>query len=280
MRIAVLSDIHSNITALNACLREAERYAPDEYIFLGDFVSDCSSPAEVMDTLYALSAPCTFIRGNREEYLIRAAREGSDWRYDSQTGSLLYTLNALREKDIAFFEGLSNTGVWEREGCAPLLLCHGSPDGVRDRIDAGTEKERLLAARFPGKTLLCGHTHIAFAETAGTTRFVNSGAVGVPSDGCPYARFAILESDGGCRRDEIVTVEYDIEGEIGRMRACGLFELAPCWARAIAAQLRTGREWALDCIRLAGRLSIAAGAGRNDRIAERFWREAADRLGL
>jgi hypothetical protein len=72
MQIAMMSDIHSNHTALTACLNHALALGADQFLFLGDTVSDCAYPEKTLSLLHELSAqfPCRFIAGNREEYML------------------------------------------------------------------------------------------------------------------------------------------------------------------------------------------------------------------
>ena len=72
MKIGIISDIHSNIVALKACIDYMESISCDEYLFLGDYVSDTPYTRETMDYLYDFMtrASCQFLRGNREEYML------------------------------------------------------------------------------------------------------------------------------------------------------------------------------------------------------------------
>ncbi len=72
MKIGILSDIHSNIVALKACITYMESVSCDEYLLLGDYISDTPYTRETMDYLYdfSLNHRCQFLRGNREEYML------------------------------------------------------------------------------------------------------------------------------------------------------------------------------------------------------------------
>jgi len=70
MKIAVMSDIHGNVEALKTCCAEAAQQGVTEYIFLGDYLGDMANPQETLRFIGTLrnEYPCTFIRGNKEEY--------------------------------------------------------------------------------------------------------------------------------------------------------------------------------------------------------------------
>ena len=72
MKIAVMADIHSNVEAFKTCIAEAERRGVTEYIFLGDYLGDMANPQETLKLMDEIKKnyPCTFIRGNKEDYWI------------------------------------------------------------------------------------------------------------------------------------------------------------------------------------------------------------------
>ena len=112
MRFAVISDIHSNYMALEnalSCLDDMRRdgEGPDGMIFLGDYLTDFPYPQETLRLLDECRAefPCYFVRGNREDYLIRHRQNPTDgWSFSSSSGSLLYTYENLAPVDFETFE--------------------------------------------------------------------------------------------------------------------------------------------------------------------------------
>ena len=99
MRVAVLSDIHSNHLALQACLDHAVRSGADLFLFLGDYVGELAYPQKTMELLYRFmeSHDCRFIRGNREDYWAEyEARGKTGWKeFDTTTGCLHYAYHNL-----------------------------------------------------------------------------------------------------------------------------------------------------------------------------------------
>ena len=72
MRVAVLSDIHSNFYAFKACYADAVKHGSERFIFLGDYISDLSEPQRTMDLVYEIQDhyPTICLRGNREGYML------------------------------------------------------------------------------------------------------------------------------------------------------------------------------------------------------------------
>lgn len=111
MKIGIISDIHSNIYAFKACTEYLEKQGCDEYIFLGDYISDTPYARETLDYLYEFVKmyTCHLLRGNREEYMLaqKEAREKNStdqmWISNSASGNLLYTYEQLVDKDFDFF---------------------------------------------------------------------------------------------------------------------------------------------------------------------------------
>lgn len=108
-KIAVIGDIHSNYVGLERCIEHALKQNPDEFLFLGDYISDCPYPQKTMKIVYEMDRDykCRFIRGNREDYMLNHRKNsGERWTYSSASGSLLYTYENLTERDFQFFEAL------------------------------------------------------------------------------------------------------------------------------------------------------------------------------
>ena len=131
MRLGIISDIHSNILAFKECVKKLEAERCDEYLFLGDFVSDTPYTRETMDYLYEFidTHTCRLLRGNREEYMLsqrKVLREGPEdqkWIYNSASGNLLYSYELLTMKDLDFFESLPISFTYEKEGYPAIKCC-------------------------------------------------------------------------------------------------------------------------------------------------------------
>ncbi len=282
-KIAVLSDIHSNYWALEACLEDAKKRGAKSYVFLGDYVTDCAYPMRTVDRLMELSGqyPCVFIRGNREEYLLSGHRSGGGhWAYgNSHSGSLKYTYDNLTQQALAFFESMPDSREFRLSGSPPIALCHAKPDANRANPVPNSSEARQVLNALQSDLMLCGHTHKQFEFSLGGKTMVNPGSVGIQTDGTPAARYAMLTMQSGVWVPRLLSVAYDLERTVAELFECKLHELAPTWTRLIIAMLRTGFECGPLCIRLARELeSKSTGQNSPDGIPEQYWCEAADRL--
>ena len=106
MRVAVLSDIHSNYYAFKACYEDAVKSGAEMFIFLGDYVSDLSEPQRTMDLVYEIQSkyPTVCLRGNREGYMLDCESGRNNFNRGSKSGSLLFTYEHLRKKIWSLFE--------------------------------------------------------------------------------------------------------------------------------------------------------------------------------
>ena len=101
----------------------------DEFLFLGDYVSDCPYPQRTMKIIYEMKEKyrCTFIRGNREDYMLDHRKDPQQrWTYSSASGNLLYTYENLTKRDLDFYEEMDIQGIYEKEGYPVFRYCHGS----------------------------------------------------------------------------------------------------------------------------------------------------------
>ena len=132
MKVGVIADVHSNQIAFRACVDYMINAGCEEFLLLGDFVSDTAGTRQTMELLYELMKqfPCHVLRGNREEYMIeqRRARKQKEeekyWIANSASGNLLYTYEQLTERDLDFFESLPITFCYERKGIrqSPVVM--------------------------------------------------------------------------------------------------------------------------------------------------------------
>jgi predicted phosphodiesterase len=242
MRIAVISDIHGNIGALEAVLADIETREVGAIVNLGDALSGPLFPAECADRLMSLSIPT--IRGNHERQLLTLAAE-------EMGPSDRYTASCLRSDHFEWIAGLPFTLRLYDE----VLLVHGTPDSdlmyFLETVDedglrpASIQEIKSRATGTDAALILCGHTHMPRSfRLDDDLLIVNPGSVGMPAyeddrpfvhkveAGSPHARYAIVERRDERWSAELRTVVYDWEGAADVADQRGRLD----WARA----LRTG----------------------------------------
>jgi diadenosine tetraphosphatase ApaH/serine/threonine PP2A family protein phosphatase len=230
VRVAVLSDIHANLHALEAVLADVAADGPDEIWCLGDVVGYGPRPNECCDLVrermsYSLC-------GNHDLAVIDRIPL-SDFSGDAGAAAV-WTKDELGDEQRVWLGTLKPLG--ERAG---IQLFHASPrDPVWDYVlseGAALASLALTTAPF----VLVGHSHIALAlgwdendlvgglapagteiERSGRRWLLNPGSVGQPRDGDPRAAWLLIDSDAG--RAAFRRVDYDIARTQDEIRAAGL----------------------------------------------------------
>jgi putative phosphoesterase len=243
MKVAVISDIHGNVAALNAVLSDAASRRVDHIVNLGDICSGGLFPRETADRLMPLRLPT--IRGNHERQLFDQVPERMGLSDRHATGS-------LRPEQLAWLAALPATLRFFDD----VLLVHGTPDSdltylletaTEEGLRAATHAEvEQRAGSVDAAVVLCGHTHLQRVMKLDDGRLIiNPGSVGLPAydddrpyphlveSGSPHARYAVLSNDRTDWTVELRSVEYDWEQAAKDAEANGRMD----WSRA----LRTGR---------------------------------------
>src|SRR5262245_18635985 len=234
MRIAVVSDIHGNLSALEAVIADLRVISPDLVVHGGDLVGSGSRPAEVIDLIRDLQWPG--VVGNTDEMLWapgRLVEVLKSPQLHALRDVLLKdvvpaTLHAIGEDRLAWLRRLPV--AWSAES---LSVVHASPGNVwrGPMPDATDEELESTFGPLDERTVVYGHTHRPFVRQLKSLTIANSGSVSLSYDGDPRASYAVVE-DGKVR---IRRVSYEIEEEVGR-----LLEISYPQADWIAAILRTG----------------------------------------
>ncbi|MGD8279092.1 MAG: metallophosphoesterase family protein [Gemmatimonadota bacterium] len=213
MPVAALYDIHGNLPALEAVLREVHA-AGIEGIVVGGDVAPGPMPRECLARLSALDVPVRYIRGNCENDLLARMRGGTLDHVPEQAREIMrWSADELRAAATAL-EGWPATVELSIPGAGRVLFCHGTPDSATEIFTRSTPDARL-ARIFEGVTadvVVCGHTHMQFDRMAGVVRVVNAGSVGMPF-GEAGAYWLLLGSGIEFRR-----TEYDTAAAATRIR--------------------------------------------------------------
>lgn len=228
MRVAVLSDIHSNLEALDAVLTHARDEGAEALWVLGDIVGYGADPHAVIERL---AGNALLLGGNHD--LATVGRFDIAWFNTVAATALRWTAQEVSESDRAFLRAL------EPRGDAPdALLVHGS---VVDPVAEYVTGTHIAAASFDTEDFaLCffGHTHLPVlyrsdgarvrgfvlddgeTVTAEPRSMINPGSVGQPRDGDPRASYLLY--DGDASKAVLHRVAYDVEGAQRKIRAAGL----------------------------------------------------------
>ncbi len=294
MKIGVLSDIHSNVVALQVCLDYLEKSGCEEYFFLGDYVSDTPYTVETMEAIYDFRAThtCFFLRGNREEYMLaqQAVRQGKGegplWIPNSASGNLLYTYEQLTKADFRFFESLPKSFRYEKEGYPSITCCHGSVENTRELLQHGGENTGAWMKKVDTDYLICAHTHHPGISFYGEKTYMNAGCVGIAIEDAGYAQCMVLQdclrADGKRKwTPEFLKLPYDSEKVVEDIFRMGLYDEGHWFINSNIQILLTGIDHAAELVELAGKLSHEAGEPDVwPQIKECYFEEAAKQLGI
>ncbi|MFA9464282.1 MAG: metallophosphoesterase [Velocimicrobium sp.] len=284
MKLAIMSDIHSNIVAFEACLTYINQNPVDAVILLGDFVSDCPDPRLTLGKIYELmdKMPVYAVRGNREEYFLRY-RDGieENWTSSSYKGSLLYTYERLNKQDLDWFDSLTSTRILHFPDTEPIRLAHGSPYSTRELLDDEKENTKECLQRLDTKYLLAGHTHRQMSFGYKGKMIINPGSVGVAIGVKKRAHMAYLSWNQNCWDYEFLSIPFSFERVVNWFRESTLFDRAFIWPTCILKSMELGENMGPLCAKRAYDLAVANQALSEDgNPPEEYWRRAAGELGV
>jgi putative phosphoesterase len=225
MKLAILSDIHANLHALEAVWTDLEAQRPNAVVCLGDLVGYGAQPNEVVDFIRALAIPT--VMGNYDEGVGFdlddcgcVYRDPDDDRRGKQ--SLLWSRANTTPDRKEFLRGLPLQIRQDLAG-QHLLFVHGSPRKLNEYLyeDRPAATFERIAKVAGCDALFFGHTHLPYQKRAGNTLFVNTGSAGKPKDGDPRAGYVIVEL-GRPLQVEFRRVAYDVAAAARAIRASGL----------------------------------------------------------
>jgi putative phosphoesterase len=226
-RVAIVTDIHANLPALEAC-REAIRAIGVDAVYCGgDLVGYGPHPNEVCRLIEERGIPTIY--GN---YDFAIARDFTDCgcayvdQHDRELGqrSVDWTLSHTDRASKDFMRGLPFDLRFPL-GDQRVRLVHGSPRKVNEYLfeDKPQRTFERIAAHADCDVLVFGHTHKPWIHSYGGVLFVNCGSVGKPKDGDPRAAFAVLDLDSeGKVSASVDRVPYDAASVAREVAAAGL----------------------------------------------------------
>lgn len=213
MRLAVLSDVHSSLPALQAVLADVDRVAPDGVWVAGDLVGYNPWPNEVLEILRQRKVRA--IRGNHD----RAVLGGdTSWFNELAAAAVRWTRIHMTPASVGYLKGLED----RTRGPMPegvVAMYHGSPRNDDEYVFPWAADEtivRMAGAPF----VILGHTHLPMIFPFRSGLLVNPGSVGQPRDGDPRAAWGVLDLTR--RTFELRRVSYDIDAVAKEIRRAGL----------------------------------------------------------
>ena len=226
MKLAILSDIHSNIHALNSVKAELKHIGGiDGILCAGDIVGYGAFPNECCRAVSAISK--LIVLGNHD---LAVLDRDTSFMNPYAAKAVLWTSSNLDDDSRRWLHSLDAEARFQAAGL-DVAIYHGSVGSSTEYVYEDGATESLLT-RARCDLLVLGHTHMPYVKRFPSGLIVNPGSVGQPRDGDPRASYALLDTD--TRECEILRLDYDIDKAAGAIEAAGL-------PKFLADRLRIGR---------------------------------------
>lgn len=221
MRIAIISDIHGNFTALKAVLQDLGQQPPvDQLIVAGDLCLNGPSPREALERVQALD--CPVIQGNTDlEIVTEAPQKG-----EKKRTTVGWTREQIGADGIAYLEALPFSHRISNPQGSDVLIVHANPLNLEDAIFPNSSDAALQLLLGGVDTsvgvLAFGHLHIAYTRSWRHLLLVDVGSCGLPRDEDHRASYAILDWQDNGWQAEIRRVPYDVQEVVKQLKTCGI----------------------------------------------------------
>jgi len=251
MRIALIADIHANLPALEAVLKDIRRrHAPDMILSLGDQINLGPCPRETLALLRENRVKC--LHGNHERY-VESAIMGDPAYAGANFASLRFNAGLLTQEELTFPEELRVGSV---------RFCHSMPGDDRFPVnDQELALPRLQAMRFAERThIICGHGHNAIHYSVGNLTLDGIGSAGCQDDGIPgIAVYAVLDLEGESAALRPCFAAYDPRALKPLFKEGGMADFCPIMAHLACKQMEQNHDYLCTFVRQAWALAKTRG---------------------
>ena len=229
-KLAIFSDVHANLPAMEAAAEHIERGGYDGVYCLGDLGGYASEPNEAQALVMAMGCPT--LLGNYDEG-VGFHRPDCGCHYvkpfdiEMSDLSFRWTRERTSDENKAWLRMLPREIRLEVEG-RQVLLCHGSPRSTTEYLFEARSDGYLRQFTPGGKAdaraevIVFGHTHVPYHRRVNNVDFINTGSVGRPKDGDPRAGYCVLTIDEDSINVEQVRLPYAVERTCERLVQAGL----------------------------------------------------------
>jgi putative phosphoesterase len=245
MNIAVISDMHGNLIALDTVLNDIAQRGIEQIVCLGDVASLGPQPREVLARLQALG--CPVVMGNTDARLLDPQlKEQPDEDSRNMQEVQHWCAQQLSSGDQEYIRTFQPTIEVPLPAGKTMLCFHGSPRSFNEIVKATTPDEDLdtIFSGIKSDILIGGHTHVQLFRRYRDMLLLNPGSVGLPMDGVPpmdgilnaaWAEYAIIHAEGNALDVEMLRVPFDVHALLEVARSSDMPH-AEWWTR----------DWSVD----------------------------------
>jgi putative phosphoesterase len=216
MRLAAISDVHSNLHALREVARAIAVEDVDVVVCAGDIVGYCAFPNECCEIVRNLADYA--VLGNHD---VAAATQVTTSMNQYAAKAAVWTAQNMNDDSRSFIQSLKTELKFDVDDIT-VAMFHGSPRSLDEYVFEEDVDASLIDSEGVDVMIL-GHTHVPFVKSFGSRMVVNPGAVGQPRDSDKRASFAIIDSS--IMKGTIKRVDYDIESAAKAIKTAGLPEM-------------------------------------------------------
>lgn len=227
MKIALISDIHANLPALDAVISDIQQQQIEIIWNAGDLVGYGAFPEQVIHKVRSLNI--LSIIGNYDLKVLRFTGKANKWAKRKRSEKFIafkWAYEHLSEDSLTYLRNLPR----ERRLVVnqhSVLITHASPASNEEHLGPTTDEARFveLTDITHSDLVICGHSHQPFCRQVKGVWFINPGSVGRPDDGDPRASYAMLKIKSSQVEVTHYRLEYDISLAVEEIRRARLPEL-------------------------------------------------------
>jgi putative phosphoesterase len=275
MRLALLADIHGNLPALEAVLKELKSDAPDGILVAGDWIAGPWGN----DTLEMLSGHlATSILGNMDIRMLEFmdGKAPKNWSTLKQFALTRWNAKHLDERHLGLLRSMPEQRIFQPEGTTAILIVHGSMESPFKGLSNDHHPERINRTfkQLDQAVLVCGHTHFPMVISRNGKTIVNPGAVSGPLNGDVRVQYALLDWRDSHWQAELKAVDYDKTRLIKGFEDSDLLREGGALARCFLETEMTGEDIALLFFEHIDAVARSHGVELDSFVPDDIWEEA------
>ncbi|WP_082235151.1 metallophosphoesterase family protein [Halobacillus massiliensis] len=221
MRLAFISDIHGNASALEAVLQDLKNRKIDKLFILGDLAFRGLEPERSIQIIRELEAEV--IKGNADEWVVRGVQQGEvpDDSLDLMNEEKEWTTNKMKSESVYYLDQLP-TEIDEDFDGVHIHAFHALPDNLFEVVQPSFSDESMkekLMKNDEADIYIYGHIHQPFIRHIEGKIIINTGSVGLPFDGLAQPSYAVVDIEEEGVQVSIIRTSYNLEETVEEVKS-------------------------------------------------------------